>query len=83
MEEKRLAEYMREYRETGNVCLRAKWTMDGAETLAEAARQVRGFAEEIDELAREGFALGGPVQDDYAFLIRPDDPDPPHPYGDD
>ena len=79
MEEKRLAEYMREYRETGNVCLRAKWTMDGAETLAEAARQVRGFAEEIDELAREGFELGGPVQDDYAFLIRPDDPDPPRP----
>lgn len=46
MDEKQLAEYMRQYRDTGNVC-------------------------------RVGFELGGPVEDDYAFLIRPDDPDPP------
>jgi len=81
--EKQLAEYMRQYRETGDVCLRAKWTMDGASTLAEAAKQVRAFAEEIEDLAREGFELRAPVEDDYAFLIRPDDPDPPRPYDDD
>lgn len=83
MDEKDLAEYMRQYRETGNVLLRAKWTMDGAQTLAEAAKQVRALANEIDELFREGFELGAPVEDDYAFLVRPDDPDPPRPYEDD
>jgi hypothetical protein len=83
MDEKFLAEYMREYRETGNVCLRAKWTMDGAQTLAEAAKQVHAFASEIEALAQEGFELGAPVEDDYAFLVRPDDPDPPRPDEDD
>jgi hypothetical protein len=83
MDKKQLAEYMRQYSETGDVCLRAKWTMDGARTLAEAAKQVRAFADEIEDLAREGFELGGPVEDDYAFLIRPDDPDPPQPSDDD
>lgn len=83
MDKKDLAEYMRQYRETGNVLLRAKWTMDGARTLDEAAKQVRALANEIDELSQEGFELGAPVEDDYAFLIRPDDPDPPRPYDDD
>lgn len=83
MDKKDLAEYMRQYRETGNVLLRAKWTMDGARTLAEAAKQVRALATEIEELSQEGFELGAPVEDDYAFLILPDDPDPPHPYEDD
>ena len=83
MDKKDLAEYMRQYQETGNVLLRAKWTMDGARTLAEAAKQIRSFANEIEELSQEGFELGAPVEDDYAFLIRPDDPDPPRPYEDD
>ena len=83
MDKKRLAEYMRQYRETGDVLLRAKWTMDGARTLVEAAKQVREFANEIEELSQEGFELGAPVEDDYAFLIRPDDPDPPPPDEDD
>jgi hypothetical protein len=83
MDKKDLAEYMRQYRETGNVLLRAKWTMDGARTLDEAAKQVRALANEIEELSQEGFELGAPVEDDYAFLIRPDDPDPPRPYDDD
>jgi hypothetical protein len=78
-----LASYMKEYRETGDVILRAKWTMDGAHTLAAAAQQLRAFATEIDELARAGFELGQAVEDDYAILIRPDDPDPPHPYDED
>lgn len=47
MDKKDLAEYMRQYRETGNVLLRAKWTMDGARTLDEAAKQVRALANEI------------------------------------
>jgi hypothetical protein len=54
--------------------------MDGARTLAEAAKQVRALANEIEELSQEGFELSAPVEDDYAFLIRPDDPDPPRPY---
>ena len=83
MDKKDLAEYMRQYRETGNVLMRAKWTMDGARTLSEAAKQVRALANEIEELSQEGFELGAPVEDDYAFLIRPDDPNPPRPYEDD
>ena len=57
--------------------------LDGARTVREAAQQVRAFADEIEALAEEGFELQQPVQDDYAFLIRPDDPDPPHAWADD
>ena len=74
---------MREYRETGDVILRAKRTMDGARTLAVAAQQLRAFAGEIDELAEAGFELDHPVEDDYAILIRPDDPGAPRRYDED
>jgi hypothetical protein len=65
-----ISDYLREYRETGEILLRAKWAMDGAETLAEAAHLLRLFADELDALADAGFHLMGPVDDDYGFAHR-------------
>lgn len=51
--------------------LRAKWTMDGATTLAEAAEKVRAFADHIDALIAEGYELTeAPIHDDYAFMRK-------------
>jgi hypothetical protein len=55
---------------------RANWTMDGATTLAEVASRFRERAEEFDELARAGFELEHPVDDDYALLVRPGEESP-------
>ena len=62
-----ISDYLREYHETGEVLLRAKWIMDGAESLAEAAEYLRTFAAEIDALAAAGFHLMGPIEDDHGF----------------
>lgn len=65
-----ISDYLREYQEHGEIILRAKWTMDGAETLDEAAHMLRAFADELEALASAGFHLMGPVEDDYAFAHR-------------
>lgn len=46
---------------------RAKWTIDGAKTLSEAAEKAREFADYLDDKARQGWQLTGPVEDDYGF----------------
>ncbi len=51
--------------------VRAKWIMDGATTLAEAADQVRAFANELQELHDEGYVFTQPVADDYGFYVKP------------
>jgi hypothetical protein len=56
--------------------MRAKWTMDGATTVAEVASRFRERAEQFEELARAGFELEEPVNDDYAFLVRPGEESP-------
>lgn len=48
--------------------VRAKWCMDGAATLAEAAEMLRGFAQHLDVLALEGWQLTQPVKHDYGFI---------------
>jgi hypothetical protein len=68
-----ISDYLREYHETGEVLLRAKWIMDGAESLAEAAEYLRGFADELDALAAAGFHLMGPIEDDHGFAHRGDE----------
>lgn len=50
--------------------IRAKWIMDDAVTLAEAATKVRLFADLLDEMAAEGWELREPVSDDYGFLKK-------------
>jgi hypothetical protein len=57
--------------EVENMTIPAKWCMDDARTLAEAAQQLRAYADELEELAREGWELlEQPVQDDYGYLVR-------------
>lgn len=50
--------------------IRAKWCMDDAATLKEAAEKVRLFADLIDSLISQGYELTSPVQDDYGFIKR-------------
>lgn len=50
--------------------IRAKWTIDGAETLEEAAIKAGGFAACLRELAAGGWELTGPVEDDYGFIRK-------------
>lgn len=52
--------------------IRAKWSMDGATTLAEAAEKLRAFAGELDGMAAKGYELTRPVDDDYGFAARKD-----------
>jgi hypothetical protein len=56
--------------------LRAKWLLDGAATLADAARLLRVEADRLEALAAEGWTLEAPVADDYGFLRRPSVPSP-------
>lgn len=76
VKDRRLHDYMEEWRDWGHLVLRAKWTMDGATTLAEAAARFRERADEMDDLARAGFELEQPVNDDYAFIGRPGEESP-------
>jgi len=71
MDEDWLRPYMEEWLDYGLLTLRAKWTMDGASTLAEAAAMFRREADELERLAAAGFELDQPVADDYAIVIRP------------
>lgn len=71
-----LHDCIEEWRDWGHLTMRAKWTMDGATNLAEVAARFRERADEFDELARAGFELQEPVNDDYAFLVRPGEDSP-------
>ena len=74
--------YLDEYTEVREICIRAKWTFDGATTLAEAAARLRDYATDLDGLAALGFELRDEIVDDYGFIGRPDDGGPSYP-GDD
>jgi hypothetical protein len=50
--------------------IRAKWTIDGAATLSEAAALSRAFANELEDLEADGWQLTQPVEDDYGFCGR-------------
>lgn len=68
-----ISDYLREYHEEGEIVLRAKWAMDGAESLDEAAGMLRLLADELEALAQAGFHLMCPIEDDYGFAHRGDD----------
>ena len=76
IDESWIDDWMEEWRDWGHCTVRAKWTMDGATTLAEAAARFRERADELDQLARHGFELEQAVQDDYGFLIGPGEESP-------
>lgn len=50
--------------------IRAKWVMDGARTLQEAAQKVRDFSGYLLELSEQGWELIQPVDDDYGFIEK-------------
>lgn len=51
--------------------VRAKWTIDGATTLAEAARMAHEFGDSLQKLHDEGYVLREPVSDDYGMYYKP------------
>ena len=50
------------------ITIRAKWTMDGAETLDQAIEYLHSFADGLAEYKAEGWELRDTVGDDYGFL---------------
>ena len=48
--------------------IRAKWTMDDAKTLSEAADKLEAFAKELRELESQNWQLTKPIEDDYGFI---------------
>ena len=61
------SEYLAGIRST----IRAKWTMDGATTLSEAADLLRQTADALIAMEGQGWQLLAPVNDDYGFIRRP------------
>ena len=76
---RQLQGYLEEYVECREICIRAKWTFDGAKTLAEAAGRLRDYAADLEGLALLGFELRDEIVDDYGFVGRPDDDGPIYP----
>lgn len=52
--------------------VRAKWSMDGAKTLSEAAQKLRGHAAWLQELERDGWQPIEPVDDDWGHIANTD-----------
>lgn len=59
-----------EFEDETDEVIRAKWCMDGATTLSEAAEKLEAFARFLRGEEANGKQLTGPIQDDYGF-IRP------------
>lgn len=54
----------------GEQFVRAKGTMDGSKTLAEAAKKLRFFADWLEARAQEGWQVDGVIADDFGYLVR-------------
>lgn len=50
--------------------IRAKWAMDGASTLSEAAKMLRDYADDLVKMEKDGWQLTQEIADDYGFLYR-------------
>lgn len=48
--------------------VRAKWSIDGAKTLSEAADKLEALAKELREMEADGLQLDGEIQDDYGSI---------------
>ncbi len=66
IEEQEIEEEM----EDGEGLVRAKWQMDGAQTLKEAAKMLRDFATNLEELENKGWQLTHAIEDDYGHIER-------------
>lgn len=54
--------------------VRAKWTIDGAKTLLEAAELSKHFASYLEQLHKDGWTLDDPIDDDYGFIFNENPP---------
>jgi hypothetical protein len=52
--------------------IRARWVMDGARTLEQAARKLEAFAQELRELEESGWQLTSPVENDHGVIRQVD-----------
>ena len=59
-----------EEEEEESMCIRAKWTIDGANTIDEAIEKLNDFIEYLRSLKEEGWKLREPIDDDYGFLYK-------------
>jgi hypothetical protein len=61
--------------------IRAKWVMDGARTLEEAALRLERYAAYIRALRDDGWELRAAIDDDYGYLryTAPQPQPPPQP----
>jgi hypothetical protein len=59
-----------ETHEEAEEIIRAKWQMDGATTLSEAAEKLRAFADELIQMEKDGWQLTQPVEDDYGIIYK-------------
>jgi hypothetical protein len=50
--------------------IRSKWAMEGSTTLSEAAGQLRGFANELEEMEKQGWKLVEPIEDGCGQLYK-------------
>jgi hypothetical protein len=66
---------MEECPDCGSVTFRGAWAIDGARTLPEAALMLREYADELEDLAAEGFTLVDPIEHDFGYAVRPDGDD--------
>ncbi|TME25241.1 MAG: hypothetical protein E6I64_11275 [Chloroflexi bacterium] len=62
---------MEECPDCGSVTFRGAWAIDGARTLPEAALMLREYADEIEDLASEGFVLSETIHHDYGYAVFP------------
>ncbi|GAA4288617.1 hypothetical protein [Georgenia daeguensis] len=52
--------------------IRAKWSMDGARTLSDAAAKLEALAQELRDLEESGWQLTEPVADDVGIIEQVD-----------
>jgi hypothetical protein len=50
--------------------VRARWVLEGTRSLREAAANLRAFAEDLEELEREGWQLVGRIEGDRGVIRR-------------
>jgi hypothetical protein len=50
--------------------INARYTMDGASTLSEAARMLKDYADELIKMEKDGWQLTDEVNDDWGNLYR-------------
>lgn len=48
----------------------ARWSMDGAKTLSEAAEKLRIYADNLINLEKEGWQLVQEINDDHGYIAK-------------